>query len=165
MSGNRDKTPYRFDLLIPDFLEHMGDAMGEGHEKYDDARSYPNWQYGLAEDKSPINHAYAHLLAYHRLKNSLPDESRLLQELRVEHLAHLACNAMMEYWLLVNGPRAVDGPEPKDFLGFAEHNQATAADLEEEPSVPTASTFAPPPPSLLARLLEKFPSTEGKVSS
>jgi hypothetical protein len=72
---------------------------------------------------------------------------------------------MMEYWFLVNGPREADGPEPEDFLGFAEHDQPTAADLEEEPSVPTASTFAPPPPSLLARLLEKFPSAEGKVNS
>jgi hypothetical protein len=163
MSGNRDKTPYRFDLLIPDFLERMGEAMGEGHEKYDDDRFYPNWQYGLAEDKSPINHMYAHLLAYHRMAND--NDNLFTLDERIEHLAHLACNAMMEYWYICNGVREADGPEPEDFLGFAEHDQPTAADLEEESEVPTATTFAPPPPSLFARILEKFPSVDGKVSS
>lgn len=166
MSGNRDKIPYRFDLLIPEFLERMGEAMGEGHEKYDDDRFYPNWQYGLDEDKSPVNHAYAHLIAYHRMKNAFPNNPEMLKEHKLEHLAHLACNAMMEFWLLYSGVREADGPEPEDFLGFAEHDQPSAADIEEEePSVPTASTFAPPPPSLFARILEKFPSVEGKVTS
>lgn len=163
MSGNRDKTSYRFDLLIPQFLELMAKAMGEGHEKYDDDRPYPNWQYGLAEDKSPLNHAYAHLIAYHRMLNTMefvdkPDECE-------EHLAHLACNAMMEYWLFVNGCREADGPEPKDFLGFVEHDQPTAADIEEDSELLTAT--APPPffynKPILDKLLEKFRMPE-KVS-
>lgn len=147
MAGNRDATKVRFDLLIPEFLRLMAEAMHEGHEKYDDERPFPNWQYGLEEGKAPINHAYDHLVEYHELRNC---DDHWVEDANL-HLAHLACNAMMQYWLDNNELRIEDAPE--------------AADLEP---VPTASTFVEPPPvptQETSNILELLKAKLGEVTT
>lgn len=159
----RSESKPDYYLVNPQFIRLVAEAMTEGRK----TKGEYNYRSGGPEFiKSCYTHALEHLYG-------LIEEP----EKAAEHIGHCAANLnMLVYFLYLRGhlgelaEAGIFGnyPLPKDFGILDESiepNQTTAADLEEEPSVPTASTFAPPPPSLLARLLEKFPSAEGKVNS
>lgn len=159
MSGNRTPIKVRFDLLIPEFLRGMAETMHEGHINYDDDRPHPNWQYGLSEDKTPINHAYDHLTAYHEIVKEDSDFDTF-EEART-HLFHLACNAMMEYWLLTNVVREPEYEVSLDTFKAsprADNDGVETVEDSEDDSIPTASTFVEPPlvPSKEKNILEKL---------
>jgi hypothetical protein len=91
-SAVRVPVVVRYDMMEPNFEEAMARILAEGHEKYDKpAGVYKQWQRGLDEDKSPINHAKAHIAAYIR-----GDAHQLGS--RKWHLAAAAVNLMFEFW-------------------------------------------------------------------
>lgn len=89
-------TPFRFDLLVWEFIMAMAQNMGEGAARYGDE----GWK---TNGRDPFDHAKKHLEEYQK------DPS-------TEHLVHAACNLMMCYWHVTHGA----SPEPpwmRNFVG------------------------------------------------
>lgn len=74
------------DLLIPEFLEDLARIMTMGAKKY----GVENWKNNL-EHRRILAALYRHLLAYHR-------GEKCDQESGLNHLCHVAANAMFLYW-------------------------------------------------------------------
>lgn len=89
--ANRHALPYRFDLIVPEFLEALAVVLSEGANKYGEN----NYQKGLPGAKSAINHALYHINAYQQCEPN-GDKST------TSHLIHAAANLMMEYWLAMH---------------------------------------------------------------
>ena len=58
--ATRDSIGARYDLLIPEFIQDLAIALAGGAVRHGDC----NWQKGLPGEKSPINHALAHIMDY-----------------------------------------------------------------------------------------------------
>lgn len=160
--ASRSEAKPDYHLVNPQFNRLVAEAMTEGRK----SKGEYNYRSGGPEFiKSCYTHALEHLYG-------LIEEP----EKAAEHIGHCAANLnMLVYFLYLRGhlkELAEAGifrkyPLPEDFGildEYVEHDQPSAADLEEEPEVSTATAFAPPSPSLFARILEKFPSVEKKVS-
>jgi hypothetical protein len=90
--AKRDPVGYRFDILIPSFIEAMAKIADYGAKKYGDL----NWQKSrLSGANGPPNHMLMHLNQY------MCEEDYDHTEIgvgRKYHLAAVAFNAMMEWW-------------------------------------------------------------------
>lgn len=94
--AKRNPTKYRYDILMPEFIEALALIAAYGAEKYGEY----NWQQSrLTGDKGPVNHMDKHLNAYKQRKPY--DHLELSKEPKF-HLAAVAFNAMMEYWYECN---------------------------------------------------------------
>jgi dATP/dGTP diphosphohydrolase len=90
--AKRNPATYRYDILMPSFIEAMAKIADYGAEKYGDF----NWTKSrLDGSKGPINHIYEHLNQYRQSR--LYDHPEIGIE-RKYHLAAIAFNAMMEFW-------------------------------------------------------------------
>lgn len=74
------------DLLIPEFIEDLAKVLTMGAQKY----GLENWKHNL-EKRRILAALYRHLLQYH--KGEVYDE-----ESGLNHLCHIAINAMFLYW-------------------------------------------------------------------
>lgn len=90
--AKRDSVDYRYDILVPYFMETMAKIASFGAEKYGDL----NWQKSrLVGQNGPVNHIMKHLNSYQTNKEY--DHLELGCH-RKYHLAAIAFNAMMEFW-------------------------------------------------------------------
>lgn len=74
------------DLLVPEFIEDLAKVMTMGAKKY----GIENWKGDLAKRRI-LAALYRHTLAYHRGEITDPESG-------LNHLCHVACNAMFLYW-------------------------------------------------------------------
>lgn len=160
----RSESKPDYHLINPQFNRLVAEAMTEGRK----SKGEYNYRSGGPEFiKSCYTHALEHLYG-------LIEEP----EKAAEHIGHCAANLnMLVYFLYLRGhldelaeAGISDYPLPEDFGildEYIEHDQPTAADvldLRQELEAPTGTIFEPSQPSLFARILEKFPSVEKKVS-
>jgi len=87
-----DQAKARVDLLDAEFLLAVGEVLHFGAQKY----SAHNWRGGIHVSRL-IGSTFRHLLAI-CLGQDRDSESGL------RHTAHLGCNAMFLYWMLINRP-------------------------------------------------------------
>lgn len=86
----RDPVYVRYDLIPPESLQAIAEVFDTGAKHYGER----NWQQSrLKGEKSPVNHALAHLYEYIKTGNK-------------KELAHAAVNCMMEYWYEEMGTEA-----------------------------------------------------------
>ena len=95
-----DKAKSRVDLLDPDFLLAVGDALRYGAEKYREVGGSSNWRRGINISRL-VASALRHLFAFMRGEDR-DSESGL------SHLAHLGCCVQFLHWTLKNKPEFDD---------------------------------------------------------
>lgn len=62
MEGTRNEMNLRYDLIPGEVLDYIAERLAYGAAKFGDN----NWKLGLPGDKSPVNHALAHLASYQK---------------------------------------------------------------------------------------------------
>ena len=95
-----DTTKSRVDLLDPDFLLAVGDALRFGAEKYKEHGGASNWRRGIHISRL-VASALRHLFAIMRGED-IDSESGLL------HTAHLGCCVQFLHWTLKYKPEFDD---------------------------------------------------------
>lgn len=96
--AKRDDVIYRYDLLVPQFIEALAMLGSYGANKYGDR----NWEQSrLTGGKGPVNHMYNHLVEF---QMGTPHEFFGTSR---GHLVAIAYNAMMEFFY--NIPEDSDG--------------------------------------------------------
>jgi hypothetical protein len=81
-----DQGKIMVDLIVPEFIEDLAKVLTMGAQKY----GVENWK-GNLEKRRILAALYRHLLKYHK-GETYDDESKL------NHLCHVAINAMFLYW-------------------------------------------------------------------
>ena len=95
-----DNAKSRVDLLDPDFLLAVGDALRFGAEKYKEHGGSSNWRRGINISRL-VASALRHLLAIMRGED-IDSESGL------PHTAHLGCCVQFLHWTLKHKPEFDD---------------------------------------------------------
>ena len=95
-----DLAKSRVDLLDPDFLLAVGDALRFGAEKYKEHGGSSNWRRGINISRL-VASALRHLLAIMRGED-IDSESGL------PHTAHLGCCVQFLHWTLKHKPEFDD---------------------------------------------------------
>lgn len=79
-----DASKNRLDLVLPEFIEGIGEILTYGAVKYGEANSWKNLENGLDRHYAA---AMRHLLAWRRGEKNDPETGK-------NHLYHVACNIM-----------------------------------------------------------------------
>ena len=95
-----DGTKSRVDLLDPDFLLAVGDALRFGAEKYKEHGGSSNWRRGIHISRL-VASALRHLLAIMRGEDTDSDSG-------LPHTAHLGCCVQFIHWTLKHKPEFDD---------------------------------------------------------